>query len=370
MTINLAARHVLDSIEERDLDLPLMIAMNGSESFRNHFIKKVTGNPPARFEKAWRGLFGPNGETDLTVVYSDSIGGRAAILIEDKIDASFQPGQAARYRERGDLGIKNGDWTRFTTCLCAPEAYAKPYAAGPDWDCAVYIEEVIALLSTCADSYTAFLAEAIGRALIKSINGGFVEIPAASAFWKNYRDLCMAEFPDLSISRLPESQGANPPWPCFAADRLPHRIRLEHKPPSNCVDLTLKDFAYQQALNRLSGRLPEGFAVKSTPPSSAIRILASPIIATEPFDQQIEATRHIFRAARRLLRLWPKVRPLLDFPEPFQEEREDFQPAPVIMRQRPKPSPIRCRALMQKGRKRQDLARSTYGHFLAVFARS
>lgn len=184
MAVNLTTQHVLNSIQERDLDLLLMIALNGSESFRNGFIEKVTGQSPTGFEKAWRGLFGPNGETDVTVVYSGSNGERAAILIEDKIDANFQPGQAARYRERGDFGIKNGDWTQFTTCLCAPEAYAKPYAAGQDWDRAVFIEEVIALLGTCADSYAAFLAAAIGRAVVKSINDDFVEIPAASAFWK------------------------------------------------------------------------------------------------------------------------------------------------------------------------------------------
>jgi hypothetical protein len=72
----------------------------------------------------------------------------------------------------------------------------------------------------------------------------------------------------------------------------------------------------------LSGRLPEGFAVKSTPPSSAIRIEAPPVVATEPFDDQIDAVRGVFKAARRLLLLWPKVRPLLDFPEPITEDEK------------------------------------------------
>ena len=296
-----------------------MIALNGSETFRSAFIDRITGKPPRKFEKAWRGLVGHNGETDVTVVYTDVDGSRAAILIEDKIDAKFQKDQAMRCRVRGEVGVKNGDWTGFTTCLCAPKAYATPYFAGPDWDRAVCLEEVVDMLKKCDDDYAAFLADAIGRAVNKYHNGGFVEVPAASAFWKRYGELCLAEFPDLPISRLAERQGVAGPWPGFAADRLHHRVRLEHKPQFNCVDLTLKDYTYQQALERLSGRLPDGFAIKSTPPSSAVRIEVPHIVATEPFDDQIEAVRGVFKAARRTLLLWPKFRSLLDFPKPIEE---------------------------------------------------
>jgi hypothetical protein len=126
MPINLATQPALDSIQERDLDLLLMIALNGSGMFRNAFICKATGEMSAAFEKAWRGRADHNGETDVTVVYTDSDGSRAAVLIENKIDAPFQKDQAKRYRERGELGVSNGDWTRFKTCLCAPKAYASP----------------------------------------------------------------------------------------------------------------------------------------------------------------------------------------------------------------------------------------------------
>ena len=320
MPFNLATQPTLASIQESDLDLLLMIALNGSETFRNDFIGKVTGETSALFEKAWRGLADHNGETDVTVVYTNADGSRAAILIEDKINAEFQKDQAKRCRTRGELGVTNGDWTRFTTCLCAPEAYATPYVAGPDWDRAVSIQEVVAMLEKCDDNYAAFLANAIGRAVNKYGNGGFVENPAASTFWKRYRQLCVAEFPDLPISAYSERQSAAGPWPGFAADRLHHRVRLEHKPSNNCVDLTLRGYTYQQAIERLSGRLPEGFAVKSTPPSSAIRIEVSPIVPTEPFDNQIDAVRGVFKAAMRLLRLWPKVRSLLNFPEPIEED--------------------------------------------------
>jgi hypothetical protein len=205
MPINLAKQPALDSIQERDLDLLLMIALNGSETFRNAFICKVTGEISATFEKAWRGLADHNGETDVTVVYTDSDGSRAAILIENKIDARFHKDQAKRCRARGEIGVNNGDWTRFTRCLCAPKAYATPYVAGPDWDRAVCLEGVVDMLEKCDDNYAPFLADAIRRAVNKYDNGGFVEVPAASAFWKRYSQLGLAEFPDLPISRSHEA---------------------------------------------------------------------------------------------------------------------------------------------------------------------
>ena len=133
------------------------------------------------------------------------------------------------------------------------------------------------------------------------------------------------EFPDLPISRLAERNGAAGPWPAFAAGRLHHRVRLEHKPQFKSVDLTLQDYTYQQALERLSGRLPEGFAVKSTPPSSAIRIEA-------PRRRYRSIRRSDRRRQRRLqggqapARSWPKVRPLLDFPEPIKKTKNSWLP--------------------------------------------
>jgi hypothetical protein len=60
------------------------------------------------------------GEADLVIVYTEQSGKRIAILIENKIQAVFQPRQAERYRQRGEAG--NG-WDSFWTCLVAPESY-------------------------------------------------------------------------------------------------------------------------------------------------------------------------------------------------------------------------------------------------------
>lgn len=45
---------------------------------------------------------------------------RVRILIENKLDAAFQPQQAERYRTRGDAYLQNGECDRWVTVLLAP----------------------------------------------------------------------------------------------------------------------------------------------------------------------------------------------------------------------------------------------------------
>jgi len=45
---------------------------------------------------------------------------RIRILIENKLDAAFQPQPAERYRQRGDAYFQNGECDRWVTVLLAP----------------------------------------------------------------------------------------------------------------------------------------------------------------------------------------------------------------------------------------------------------
>lgn len=81
------------------------------------------------------------GEADLIVVYRlESTTENIAILIEDKIHAPFQDGQALRYKKRGEDGEKNfGKWDHHWTCLVAPDCYIK---RGHGFDATVELEQI------------------------------------------------------------------------------------------------------------------------------------------------------------------------------------------------------------------------------------
>src|SRR5262249_7297733 len=84
-----------------------------------------------------------NGEADLVVIVAverpNGETAKLALLIEDKITAGFQPGQAERYRKRGEDGLSEGRWDSYVTVLVAPSAYI-PHAHG--FDTAISLEQI------------------------------------------------------------------------------------------------------------------------------------------------------------------------------------------------------------------------------------
>jgi hypothetical protein len=128
-------RPPLDGIEERELDLLLLLELHTSPTFRDLVFKQVTRCSERKFVGAWRSVSNHLGETDLLLLSEVEGKGRVAIMIEDKIDASFQHEQAERYRQRGQQGVAYGMWDLFYTCLFCPMKYAPVTDANcdPHW---------------------------------------------------------------------------------------------------------------------------------------------------------------------------------------------------------------------------------------------
>ena len=116
----------IECVAERDIDLLLLEELHVSAAFRSWLLAEVF-EPDVRCNKflgAWHSVSDPAlGESDLIILLEDAGGSRTALLIENKIDAPPQPEQAARYRLRGQLGVEDGSWAKFRTCMTAPQAY-------------------------------------------------------------------------------------------------------------------------------------------------------------------------------------------------------------------------------------------------------
>ena len=137
--------------------------------------RQTTAGPgDFEFLGAWRGVYDNLGECDLLVLVRDAKGRRVAIMVEDKIDASLQPGQANRYRQRGERGRALERWDRFTTCLCTPKEYAEPIGKGEAWDAILTYEEIEASLAAQEDAFAPFVRGALRQAAHKQRSGGFV----------------------------------------------------------------------------------------------------------------------------------------------------------------------------------------------------
>jgi len=211
MSRELLSRRPIDGVTEREIDLLLLMALHCSPGFRAFIASKTVGPGDFEFLGAWRGVFDNLGECDLLALIRDAKGRRIAVMVEDKIDASFQPNQASRYRLRGDQGIALDRWERFITCLCAPKAYAEPIGKGDAWDTVLTYEEIEASLEAQEDTFAPFVRGALRQAGDKQRSGGFVASQQASAFWAQYRRLQRGEFPDLKMNALSEVLSANDP---------------------------------------------------------------------------------------------------------------------------------------------------------------
>ena len=149
--------------------------------FRAFLASKTAGPGDFEFLGAWRGVYDNLGECDLLVLIRDAKGRRVAIMVEDKIDASFQPGQANRYRQRGERGRALERWDRFITCLCTPKEYAEPIGKGDAWDAILTYEEIEASLAAQEDTFAPFVRAALRQAAHKQRSGGFVVSHLASS---------------------------------------------------------------------------------------------------------------------------------------------------------------------------------------------
>jgi hypothetical protein len=200
-----ASSRLLDHVLERDLDLVLMGALFTSDPFRAFMLKSAIGWTKRHSlvrtcvsEMADAGA----GESDVLLVVDLEGANRLALMIEDKISAPFQPEQANRYRQRGEQGIKDGQWNRFTTCLCAPEGYLAEARPMEEWRAYISLESISEWARQSNDRYDAFVAAICEEAVARRDARVRERSREATEFWQAYRLLASQLLPQVDITSL------------------------------------------------------------------------------------------------------------------------------------------------------------------------
>jgi hypothetical protein len=114
-------------LRERDVDLLLREELYVSKAFQRFFSMLGGDFRGSRFVRARHSVDRYAGESDLEVDVTVA-GHSIRLLIEDKIDAQFQKGQAERYVKAGEDYVTKLECNGFATVLVAP----KSYLAGSD----------------------------------------------------------------------------------------------------------------------------------------------------------------------------------------------------------------------------------------------
>ena len=114
----------IESIHERDIDLLLLEELNTEISFCKALVKNLGLEEILTINGAWRSMSNEEGETDILFSYNSSIG-KIFLLLENKLNAVFQPNQFERYNNRAKRYINRGHCDFAYPVLIAPEKFCK-----------------------------------------------------------------------------------------------------------------------------------------------------------------------------------------------------------------------------------------------------
>ena len=342
---------------ERDIDLLLLEEFHAGDRFWRWLAGVALGEDlaAARFVRARHSVDQPSGESDLELAIEAPAGRRSRrarprrirILIENKLDAVFQPQQAERYRKRGDAYLQNGECDRWVTVLLAPKAYlgwaehgealwgmsaaaprasgkgasrrkARPGASVPcasrrdapplhGFDAAVTYEAMREWFRQ-APGLGARRAHklALLEGAIRKAEEGYRPVPdePVTAFWQRYWEIAQARALELNMAR-PEKKPAAAGFVHFHPVGLPKGVKLVHKLRHGKVDLQFKGGAARvpELQSAIEPLLKRDMALARAGKAVAVRIAVPAVDAARGMDAQQPAVAAGLAAARRL-RAW------------------------------------------------------------------
>ena len=297
--------HVPD-VCERDIDLLLLEEFVASENFRAWFLSQLGINEIVSLVDAARSVTTASGESDLEFTVK-GLEGNIRVLVENKVDAAFQPRQAERYAERADDYLQNMDFAQVITVLVAPEVYFSDDDDDGGFNYQINYEQVLEWFSKATQlgdrrEYKLYLLE---RAIDRGRHGWkLIPDEKVSAFWRSYWELVEQVAPQLS---MPVPKKEIPQYSNFVHFRppeLPPSVSLVHKARYGNVDLQFSGMGDKlDEMHRLYRKhLVPPMRIEMANKSAVIRIRIEPFeMSMVEFSEAEDIVRKAIEAAITLL---------------------------------------------------------------------
>ena len=302
MTGAFIEREPLGWLRERDIDLLVCAELHADGALARLFADRAN-IIDARFAGAWVSHAEIEGESDLVACWETSRG-RALALIENKIAATFQPDQAARYRLRALRWASAVGVSQVSTMLIAPAAYMTRETAS-DFDVGLTYEDMDEVLRGEGDGRSIFLASALAAGVTRYRNG-YVANPdeQVSAAWAALWSEACRLTPELQMAR-PSPKPGQSTWIYFrgpsgfsVSDRK--RAVVVYKAERGQADLQFSSTLAQHLEERAAELMDDTMSVAQAAKSACIRITVPPIDFRKPIEEQFEAVGEGLRACERL----------------------------------------------------------------------
>lgn len=298
----LKSRSPYSWLRERDIDLLLCAELHANVELQR-LLLPADLRSRARFLTALVSHFDADGETDLLVVFT-SPEGYVLILVEDKIDASFQPGQVERYQSRAARWRDDPDVHATRTVLLSPAGYAE-VAEANGFDMALSYETVENLLRSETDLRSIFLADALAAGLA-AYREGYVPVPdpLATSIWQRYWELAVDIAPQLRFAR-PGEKPANASFLSFSSalgftGQTQRRVQLILKAAHGNADLQFSGLSVDDVTALTRDALEPDMQVVEAGKSASIRIHIPPVHFSHHSNGQEDAMRRGLLACERL----------------------------------------------------------------------
>ena len=293
----------ISSVSERDIDLLLLEEFMSSSDFCQRFLDTIgIHDRKCRFAAGERSATDETGESDLEIGFDGPDKRRLLFLIENKINAQFQPKQAQRYRERGCNYYRNGKCQEFTTVLFAPAAYFSTERMG--FDKRVDYEQAKDWIegSNLPAGRSLYKAALLSLAIEKSSSRYQATDPQVTKFWREYWGLCMDDAPELGMPE-PGPKPAGSTFIYFLDADIPDGLSLVHKLHKGFFDLQFAGRGGDTAKMGIEygHLLSEGMRIDRAEKSAVIRICVPSMSVARAFAEQKDAAFEAWKEGRRLL---------------------------------------------------------------------
>ena len=196
-------------LRERDIDLLICSELHFKEGPLHRLLVGGWNSGNVEFDGAWVSHHDSDGEVDILASFQS--GSKSLfLLIENKIDAEFQPEQPQRYGERAQRWKDESSGNlEIETVLLGPEDYFENEGS-EIFDRQVSYEEVIAALADSADSRTQFLAKTLKDGIEYHKHGyKALHNDSTTAIWGAIWKVANAEAPKLRMKK-PEASRKKP----------------------------------------------------------------------------------------------------------------------------------------------------------------
>ena len=274
----------VESVQERDIDLLIIEELNVNLEFCDWFVNQLDLEKPSSKIKAFRSISDYGlGETDILISYQTRSKTKF-ILVENKIDASFQDNQFERYKERGDNYVNNNKCDEYQIVLIAPRSYCETQSSFSSF---ISYESIKKFFTDQNEARSNYKGEILSIAIEKERRGykAINSIPV-QAFWKSYYEFKNSNYKDFRMNK-PDVVPYNSDWVQLLSERI-KGYTFYHKLEKGFIDATIKENP------DLKSKLPNWIEIVEHKKSISFRVKCCELNRTKSFSAQIKKVSDCF----------------------------------------------------------------------------